>query len=189
MRRTTLFLVFVLSLASAAIADVPQPEKSRKPAKSIDTSLSIRLVREAREATLIIPRDQVQQLRAELDQLDAGPEITATAGGVLTRTQTLVSGTLLSLACIFGGMWFVRSGRSNSKPAVAAAILLACGSIATMVYGNAGPPPEARSITGKMFSAGVHDYKSGWGAIKLQVSDTERNPVLIVPDPPKAAAE
>jgi hypothetical protein len=62
---------------------------------------------------------------------------------------------------------------------------LTVGSIATIVYGNAGPPPEARSITSRMFTDDVHMYKAGWGAIKLEVSDTVRTPTLIVPDLPK----
>jgi hypothetical protein len=189
MRRTILFLVIVLSLASAAVADIPRPDKPRKLSKSIDTSLSIRLDRDAREAKLIIPREQVQQLRAELEQLDGNDSTAATAASTFTNTQTIISGTLLSLAFVFGGMWFMRSGRAHSKPIVAAAILLTCGSIATLVYGNAGPPPEARSITGKMFSQGVHTYKGGWGKIKLEVSDDAPNPVLIVPDPPKSGDE
>lgn len=32
-------------------------------------------------------------------------------------------------------------------------------------------------------------YKGGWGAIKLEVSDTARTPELIVPDTPKTADE
>lgn len=190
MRKAIWFLAVILFLAPLTFGDVPRPtEKPPKPAKSIDTSLSIRLDRDAREARLIIPRDQLKQLRAELDQLDGGDTSAVASTGAFSRAQTIVSGALLSLAFVFGGMWLVRSGRQRSKGIVTAAALLTFGSIATLVYGNAGPPPEARSITGKMFSQGVHMYKSGWGAIKLEVSDTERNPTLIVPDPPKTGDE
>ncbi|PYT01316.1 MAG: hypothetical protein DMF63_00235 [Acidobacteria bacterium] len=176
----------VTSLTSAALADIPRPDKPKKPAKSIDTSLSIRIDRDAKEARLIIPKDQVQQLRAALDQYDAGDNSSAAN---VTGAQTIVSGALLSLAFVFGGMWFVRSGHRHSKAVITTAIILACGSVATLVYGNAGPPSEARSITGKMFSQSVHMYKAGWGAIKLEVSDDARNPELIVPDTPKTPAE
>jgi hypothetical protein len=190
MRKALSFLAVILFLAPVTFGDVPRPsEKPPKPAKSIDTSLSIRLDRDAREARLIIPRDQLRQLRAELDQLDGGDTSTVASTGAFSRVQTIVSGALLSLAFVFGGMWLVRSGRQRSKGIVAAAALLTVGSIATLVYGNAGPPSEARSITGKMFTQGVHMYKGGWGAIKLEVSDTERNPTLIVPDPAKAGDE
>jgi hypothetical protein len=42
-----------------------------------------------------------------------------------------------------------------------------------------------------MFAQGMHYYKFGGGAIKLEVSAEEDNPVLIVPDPeePKKPGE
>ncbi len=189
MSKTLLFLAVVLSMTSLAVADVPNPVKPTKPSKSIDTSLSIRLDGNAHEARLIIPSDQLRQLRAELEQIDGAADNTAATSVTFTRTQTIVSGALLSLAFVFGGIWLVRSGGQRSKGIVAAAAILTLGSIATLVYGNAGPPPEARTITGKMFTQSVHMYKAGWGAIKLEVSETERNPTLIVPDTPKAGDE
>jgi len=188
MRRAVLFFALVISFASVALGDVPRPpDKPSKPAKSIDTSLSIRIDSDAKEARLIIPRDQIKQLRAELDQVDGGDN--SAVASSFSSTQTIVSGTLLSLAFVLGGMWFVRSGHRHSKAVIATAILLTCGSIATLVYGNAGPPSEARSITGKMFTQSVHMYKAGWGAIKLEVSDEATTPVLIVPDAPKKPGE
>jgi len=178
-------LLLLLSFASTTFADIPKPDKPKKPSKSIETSLSIRLDKDAHEAKLIIPREQVQQLRAQLDAADDSGVMTSG----LTSTQTIVSGTLLSLALVFGGMWFVRDAGRSSKAVVTAAVLLACGSVATFVYGNAGPPPEARSITGKMFTPAVHMYKGGWGAIKLEVSDTATTPTLIVPDTPRPSDE
>ena len=189
MRRTLLFLAVVLTFATITFADIARPEKPKKPAKSIETWLSIRLDRDAREARLIVPRDQIMQLRAELEQYGSDDNSTTAVAGTFSRTQTIVSGMLLSLAFVFGGMWFVRSSGQNSKAVATAAVLLMVGSIATLVYGNAGPPPEARSITGKMFTEAVHMYKSGSGAIKLEVSDDVSNPVLIVPDPPKKGDE
>jgi hypothetical protein len=186
MKRTFLIVAILLSGVSASLANIAQPDR---PKKSLDTSLLIRLDSTAREAKLIIPRRQLQQLRAELDQLDNGPGDSAAAGSTVTRAQTIVSGGLLSLAFVFGGMWFVRSSSQNSKSVIAAALLLTFASVATLVYGNAGPPSEARSITGKMFTQGVHMYKQGSGAIKLEVSDTARNPELIVPDSPATADE
>ena len=186
MRKIFLSGLILLSVASVTVANIANPDLAKR--KSIDTSLTINIDAKAKEARLIIPRSQLKQLRAELESLDGedgtNPHVAATVG----RVQTIVSGALLSLALIFGGLWFVRSGwKKNSKAVVATAVLLTGGSIATIVYGNAGPPPEARSITGKMFTQSVHMYKGGWGAIKLEVSDTARNPELIVPDTPKTA--
>ena len=170
--------LLVLLTATVGFANIANPDLPGKK-KSIDTSLSIRLDRDATEARLIIPRSQLKQLRAELEQLDE--ESDSTSAGSLTNAQTIVSGGLLSLGFLFGGMWMFKSGRS--KAVVAAVVLIAISSVATLVYANAGPPPAARSISGQMFSPSVHAYKSAWGKIKLEVSDTARSPELIVPDP------
>jgi hypothetical protein len=185
MKKMILFLAIIAGLVSTGLANIANPDLPGRK-KTIDTSLSIRLERDAKEARLVIPRSQLKQLRAELEQLDDATD--NTTAGTFQGTQTIVSGALLSLAFVFGGMWFFRSGSHNTKAVAASALLLMC-SVATLVYANAGPPPEARSITGKMFSQSVHYYKTGWGKIKLEVSDTARNPELIVPDPADNAAE
>ena len=182
MKKLILCCLIVSAAASVSLANIANPDLPGKK-KTIDTSLSIRIEKDATEARLIIPRAQIKQLRAELEQLDGGTDNTA----AITKTQTIVSGGLLSLALVFGGMLFVRRG--HSKSVIATAVILACGSIGTLVYGNAGPPPEARSINGKMFSQAVHIYKGGGGKIKLEVSDSVRTPELIVPDTPKTPAE
>jgi len=189
MKKTFLLVAVVLSVTSAGLANIADPRIAER-SKSLDTSLSIRIDKNAREAKLIIPRTQLRQLRAELEQLDTGADDNNVAStSTLSRTQTIVSGFLLSLAFVFGGMWFVGSGSQHSKAVAAIAVMFAFGSIANLVYGNAGPPPEARSINGKMFSQGVHMYKQGWGKIKLEASDKVQNPELIVPDKPVAEDE
>ncbi len=182
----------VLLVSVAALADIarPQPPKEPKPnsSKSIETGMSIRLDSEAKEARLIIPKSQIKQLRAQLNQLDDGSDNTAAliSPGSFSRTQTIVSGSFLSLALIFGGIWFVRSGKSATKTGkglVVLAVVAGIVSAATLVYANAGPPQEARSITGKMFTQAVHMYGTGWGTVKLEAGD--KNQIeLIVPNPP-----
>ena len=191
MLRRTILAAALLLLATAAYADIPRPDRTPTKANktaAVDTYLSIQLDRDAKEARLIIPRSQLKALRAELDALDTGPNVTA---GVISadstsRLQMIVSGVLLSLAVAFGGIWFARQEKSSAKvsrSAAAAMVIFAGGALATIVYGNAGPPAEAREITGKMFSPALHVYKFGGGKIKLEVSDTETQPKLIVPDP------
>ena len=175
-------LVALFMFAGSAIADIARPNTTpRKPAKttSIDTRLDIRIRRDAKEAKLILSKAQLNQLRADLDAIDGGATDTASAG--ITGIQTIAGGVFLSLAMVFAGIWFARSGRLT-KPAAAGFIAIAVGGLATMVYANAGPPPEASSITGKMFAPGMHYYKFGGGKIKLEISADETNPVLIVPD-------
>ena len=191
MLRRTILAAAMLLLATAAYADIPRPDRTPTKANktaAVDTYLSIQLDRDAKEARLIIPRSQLKALRAELDALDTGPNVTASviSADSTSRLQMIVSGVLLSLAVAFGGIWFARQGKSSAKvsrSAAAAMVIFAGGALATIVYGNAGPPAEAREITGKMFSPALHVYKFGGGKIKLEVSDTETQPKLIVPDP------
>lgn len=187
--KKTLLLVLLLAVAStAALGNIADPSLSK--AKSIDTRLHISIDGKAKEAKLIIPRSQLRQLRAELDAIDGGSDSTAAATGIsLSGTQTIVSGALLSLAFVFAGLWLVRSGSKHKATAVAGAGLLTLASVATIVYGNAGPPPEARVINGKMFTQSVHMYKQGSGPIKLEVSDKVDTPELIVPDNVKVSEE
>jgi hypothetical protein len=188
----TLAATFLFS--TAAFADIAKPAHSpnSKGKAAIETTLDIRLDADAKEARLIIPRSQIRQLRAELESIDNGSDNTAAMVGdaEMSLTQTIMSGLFLSLAFVVGGVWFVRSGRASTKAAkgiVAAIVICFVATAATFVFANAGPPSEARSITGKMFTPAVHMYGFGWGKVKLEVSDDDRNAVrLIVPNPPKS---
>jgi hypothetical protein len=190
MKGTVLTLAIMLAFAGLSYADIrlpdPKPSPQPKPEKLVDADMDIRLDADAKEAKLLIPRSQIKELRAQLEQLDSGLDDTAaiTSTGS-ARTQTIVSGLFMSLAIVFGGIWFVRSGKTATRGAKTAVVTLGVGAVAmtaTLAYANAGPPPEARSITGKMFAQGVHWYNAGWGHVKLGVSDTERIK-LIVPNP------
>lgn len=190
MKQIVCLTACLLLLSAAVFADIarPEPTKSPKPRKQIETFMSIRLDKNAKEAKLRIPKSQIKELRAQLESLDTDNDDNAavTAGpGIFTRTRTVVSGSFLSLALIFGGIWFVRSGKAANragKVLVIAFVALGVASAATLVYANAGPPAEARSITGKMFSPAVHIYNYGSGRIKLEVGDSDQVE-LIVPDP------
>ena len=198
MLRRYILAVSLLLLPAIVHADVARPEKSpdrvKKPVE-IDTYLSIRLDSEAKEARLIIPRSQAKALRAELEALDGDSDPTAallSTSGDNPRLRMIVSGVFLSLAFVFAGIWFTRKGGKTSRTGVASAavtMIFALGGLAVVVYGNAGPPAEARSITGKMFSPALHVYKFGGGKIKLEISNTETQPTLIVPDPQSAPSE
>jgi hypothetical protein len=194
MNRSFFLCVLLLAFSLTAVANIAPVNTPKKVTKrSIDTQMMIHLDHDAKEARLVIPKSQVQQLRAQLDQLDGGQDTAAAVStGGISKAQTIVSGMFLSLALVFGGMWFVRSGGSATKSGKALVILaiLACaGSTATFVFANAGPPPEARSITGKMFTQAVHLYGFGSGHIKLEVANEDRQYIdLIVPDPKPATS-
>jgi hypothetical protein len=195
MQKLTILSLSILVFAASALADIPRPDstpnRAKKPA-AVDTHLSIVLDRDAKEARLIIPRSQIKALRAEFDNIDGDPDETTAAlsSTGISRLQLIVSGVFLSLAVAFAGIWFSRNRKMSAtagSSSVAGMVIFAVGAFATIVYGNAGPPPAAREITGKMFSQAIHVYKFGSGKIKLEVSDTETQPKLIVPDPAPAA--
>ena len=181
-------LVFLFSVA--AFADIrietPTPEKTPKQVKSIDTTLSISLRSDAKEARLLIPKSQLKQLRAELAQLDDDADTSASSG--FTKTQTIVSGIFLSLAFVFGGVWLARTRKpatKTGKALVVVAVLFLSGAFATIAFANIGPPIEARSITGKIFTDAVHQYKQASGKIKVEATDENYGIQLIVPDVPR----
>lgn len=187
MKRIFSLFALVAVFSIVAFADVrppntPKPTPAPKEKKSIDTDLRISIRSDAKEARLLIPKDQIKQLRAQLDGLDDSS--TTAAFLSLSRAQTIIGGAFLSLAFVFGGVWFSRARGGNFKPnkvVVAGAVLFFAGAFTVASFANAGPPPEARSITGKMFTPDVHMYKTGWGKIKLETSD-DNEIELIVPD-------
>ena len=191
MKKLICLATLVLLASTAAFADIARPEPNKTPkqnaSNSIETGMNIKLDSEAKEARLIIPKSQIKQLRAQLEVLDGDSDNTAAVTTPsISRTQTIVSGTFLSLALVFGGMWFVRSGKAATKTGktlVILAVLAGAGSAATFIFANAGPPPEARTITGKMFTQAVHMYGTGWGTVRLEAGDKPQIE-LIVPDPP-----
>jgi hypothetical protein len=144
MKTTLLFTAILLSTVTANLANIADPSLPKK--KSIDTQLCRYLDRNAKEARLVIPRSQLKQLRAELEGLDS--DAPTTAGPAVTRTQTIVSGGLLSLAFLFACIWFLLSGSQHCILCIAAAVLLARVSFARLVFGIAGARAVACRITG-----------------------------------------
>jgi len=192
MKKILVLLAVFALFATSVQADVPRPEPPKtKTSKAIDSRMTIRIDQNAKEAKLIIPKNQLKQLRAELEQLDDESH-TAAASLNFTRTQTIVSGLFLSLAFVFGGFWFTRNKKPElkaNKPLAIGTILFLSGTVATIVYANAGPPPDARTISGKMFTPSVHIYKYATGKIKVETSDTTNNIELIVPETPDKNSE
>ena len=184
MKKSIFTIVFVALFSIAAFADIrlpdtPKPTVTPKQQQSIDANMIIRLDENATETTLIIPKSQISQLRAQLDELDGNEQILT-----FSRTQTIVSGLFLSLAFVFGGVWFARTnGGKVNKTLVVGAILLFVGSAATIAFANVGPPAELRSISGKLFDKEVFGgWKRATGKVKVKVSDNGNLIELIVPD-------
>src|SRR5436190_11339658 len=190
MKKLTTLIGMTLFTSMYCFADIARPNnlsaQTPKPRAAIETTMDIRLRPDEKEARLIIPKSQIKQLRAQLETLDEGSNNAAvfTSGNGINGLQTIMSGLFLSLAIVLGGVWFMRSAKSpRANKGVIAAILLSFVASATFVFANAGPPAEARSITGKMFSQAMHIYGFGWGKIKVETTDDDDRITLIVPNP------
>lgn len=182
MKRIAGVSVIVLLFCAAVFADIA-PIKPAKTKKSIDANLTIRLEKDAKQARLVIPRSAIRDLRAQLEEIDQDGDATAVASVTgVSRIQTIVAGAFLSLAIVFGGVWFTRSKKIGTKTAAVIALAILSGAVVTLVYANAGPPPEARSITGKLFAPSVHIYNFASGPIKIETTDEQHGVELIVPD-------
>lgn len=193
MRKFTFAFAVTVLLTVAVFADIRLPD-TPKPAetttKSVDSGMTIRLSDEAKETKLIIPKSMLKEVRAALDEADDASGVNASltnSTGNFTRAQTVVSGFFMSLAIIFGGVWFARSrgntAAKTSKKIIAGAVLFFIGSMATFVYANVGPPSTLRKIDGRLFDKKVFgSWRFASGAIKVEVSNTARNFELIVPD-------
>jgi len=197
MKRILCLLMLLMLASVAAFSDIARPDKSPnrvpKP-KSIDTTMTIRLQRDATEAKLLIPKSQIKQLRAALEQLDDATDDTAAATSSFSRTQTIVSGLFLSLAFVFGGVWFARARKNDgkiNKTAAAAIMLFLVGASATAAFANMGPPTELRSISSKLFNKQIFGgWNSATGKIKIEVTEKDGGPVeLVVPDKPEPKAD
>ncbi len=182
-----LFTMFsIAAFSDIRQPDTPKPTPAPKEKKSIESNMRIQLDKNATEARLIIPKSQLKQLRAELEDLDNDSGNTAMN---VTRTQTIVSGLFLSLAIVFGGVWFSRKRQTDSKISktiAAGVVVLLVGSAATIAFANMGPPPQLRTISSKLFNK---DTFKGWnsanGKVKIEVSDSDGSVELIVPDTDK----
>ncbi len=195
MKRPVLAMAAAILFTAAVYADIARPGKTPRvtpKASGVETTMDIRLDRDATEARLIVPKAQLKQLRAELERLDDDADDTAAvAEPAGARVRLIAAGVLVSLGFVFGGMWFVRSGRAArgaGKAAVVLALLGGAGSTATLVFANIGPPLTNRSITGAMFSRDMQQAGSGWGKIRLETGAGDRVQ-LIVPNPRQAPSD
>ncbi|HEY8560293.1 MAG TPA: hypothetical protein VIL74_07940 [Pyrinomonadaceae bacterium] len=174
------------AFADIRLPDAPTPTPAPTPETSFETRIYITIDKDAKDARLLIPKNQLKELRAQLDALDGGANAAPLTG--FARAQTIVGGLFLSLAFIGGGIWLTRAGRKSfgpNKVAAAAAVLFFTGAIAVVSYANIGPPLDARRITGKIFSDAVHRYKRASGEIRVELTDADGGIRLIVPDAPR----
>ena len=175
-------LMFALILCSTIFAaadirlpDTPKPTPTAKPApaaKAIRVPFNL-VINSVDEPVLEIPHGSLKKLRAQLDALDGGDAngTTIAETSAFSQTQTLVSGLFLSLAMIFGGVWFVRGKASGVNPKIAAGALICLfvGAAAFAVFANVAPPP-IKNIDSRLFSdAMLGSWSGAEGTVKIEI--------------------
>ncbi len=172
--------MMVLLVATVAMfADIARPGKPAnhvpKPGSNTSSGLTIHFDSNINQPTLRIPRSTLKYLRAQNESGEGDQDNTAavTAPSNFSRTQAMVSGMFLSLALVFGGMWFVRSGKAASKEGkalVILAVLAGIGSAATFTYADIAPPP-AVAITSRVFDQNAIGYGQLSSPVRVESSN------------------
>ncbi|MBK7933415.1 MAG: hypothetical protein IPK01_07895 [Acidobacteria bacterium] len=190
-----LVMMFCSVIAFSDIARPDQkPDRTPKVLYNATADMSITLDRNASRPVLRIPKTTLKYLRAELEAADDSADDTAavtTGGGSnWTKTQTIISGAFLSLAFVFGGFWFIRSGKASSKGVrnlVVVGVMSGIAVTATYVYANVGPPPVS-GITNKIFNRSAMFGGDYAHERNIRVEKTDGDEIeLIIPDPQPAA--
>lgn len=181
-----------------AFADVPQPKPTPKPRQTplpltIISQMDIRIDSEASEPTLIITRGALSQFRAELENLDENSiDALALTSNVeqkpltASKIPTIMSGIFLSLALIFGGVWFARKrnlqATKTGKVALGITLCALFGASATVIFANMAPP-GVRGFSGNIFTKDVKKINRVTDIVKIQVVAGD-NPLvtLVVPE-------
>lgn len=193
MKYLMLLFVIAVGLESLAVAyDIPAPGSGAKPPVQAQPNpgeaikklaapqrFAIQTDEKATVARLVIPNSIVRALQAEGAKSGSfAPANLIDDQPTMTRTGTVVGGTLLALAALLAGLWMVRERKSALPSRIAIAFLISMGSIGTasLVYANAGPPPESRSLTSKVLK-----YAFASGEVQVETSNDSDQIVLIVP--------
>ena len=188
---TTRIALGLLLLAASvpAFADIAPPDPNRNRPKDrpkITARMHLQPDNQEKEARLLIPRDVLRQLQAAVSNESSNSSATAVNAFNLNGTQTVLAGLFLSLALVFGGVWFARSRATTTdkltRAALCLAVLALCGATASIAYANAGPPPAARSLTSKLLIQEAQAYGAS-GEVTIEVVEEGQSITLILPRP------
>jgi hypothetical protein len=176
-------LLLIASISS--LADIANPNSNRRRAPvrpDAPTSMRIQPDEKAKGAKLLIPRGVLNGLRASLDEGD--PQSSGSAGVAgITGGQTIMVGIFLSLSLAFAGIWLMKS-RAQSDRLTRAAVVIAILGLGTattsVVLGNAGPPPVARSLTSKILTPEL-EWWGAYGQVTVEIVQDGDQITLVLP--------
>lgn len=168
-----LSLVFVLVLSSVAFADVRLPDTPKPTPKGKQISMKIQVDSAFDEPTLTISKNSLKKLKAVLDEvdLDANDNVaqieTEQVTPSVSKTQSVMAGVFLSLAFVFGGVWFLRS---KSKVALGIIGIAVLGTAATITYANVRPPQLFKFNSG-IFNSEMSGYGYAQDKVRIKIVD------------------
>lgn len=177
MKKLLFPLLLIIAFVPNAFADIRLPD-NMKPSPTATPQakkmqMTIRVNSGVDEATLRIPRSAINDLRAQLDEIDGANSNAASVNSSFSKTQTLMSGLFFFVALIFGGVWLFR-GKSLAKNQKIVAGLLILAFLAVSVYtvtANVAPPAFVE-LRGDMFSDKMKQrYRGAVGDIKVEIVD------------------
>jgi hypothetical protein len=218
--KNTLFVSLCIAVfAVTGFADIPGPRKSPKPTpqtvvvntKTPDPTPApgpkgslaeyngiIRVVFD-RTGKLDVPvlevrQSAVEKLLASNHEDGVIENMAAAPARAFSPTQTIVSGTLFSVAFIVGGIWIFRS-KGTSKTAAGVLLGAALGA-GTIVLANS-PPPSVVTLTSRVFNKNTTVYGYAKNKVKIKLveereyinGDARDDVVLIVPNADKEGDE
>lgn len=194
MKRIVKSLVLIAIFAVVILADIPRPKTPiPNPApKGNEVEMYVGVTNEYSEPTLIIKKSSAKLLRAALDEAENvesnSAAVETTKSSSFASTQTLIGGTFLTLAFIFGGVRLARSKPSKTVISLFLIGILATGTV--LVFANIAPPRIFginKNMLSEEFQSRSGAYARGKVRIKI-VNDS--NPVsddikLLIPKNPE----
>lgn len=148
-------------------------------------SFQIRIDKDATEAKLVIPVSILRSIQGNAkSSSDFTPRFFLDDQPILSRVGTIVGGLLLALAILAGGLWLIRNRKMSVANIGGIVLIVSLSGIGTssLLYANLGPPPQARSLTGKLFSEAVHAFKQASGEVRVETTPGGDHIILIVPE-------
>lgn len=146
----------------------PTPAVGAKPhLAEYDGNIRIYFSKQEGVPVLEIRRAAVEKLLASNGENVSGDDLAGPGQGRgFTSAQTLISGTLFSLAFIFGGIWIFRS-KGASRTAAGVLLGAAIGS-GTVVLANS-PPDFVVRLTSRIFAPNTRAYGFAKNSVKIRL--------------------
>lgn len=178
-----LITIFSLStFADIRLPDKIKPSPTATPKDDERVNFQITVTSNFDEPTLVIPRNAIKGLRAQLDEIEGTKPTYAGSFGI-SGTQTLMSGLFFSVALIFGGVWMFR-GKSlvKNQKIVSGLLIFACfGASVVTIFANVAPP-ILENLSSSVFSDKMRNQRrTASGKVKISIVDSgyEGNPIRL----------